>query len=191
MIDNEIILRIAQKIKAIRTESRLTIQELSDRSAISKGLLSKIENSRTIPSLPVFVSLLQSLNTSPKEFFEDMTLLNGKSYLHIKKSNYLEIEKEDRPGFQYQHILSQNVSITNFEAVLLSIDPGTHGKPTVTDGYEFKYLLSGNCEYHIGETILQLEEGDSLYFDASKPHMPINKSRKPAMMLVLYFLRGR
>lgn len=191
MIDNEIILRIAQKIKATRIENRLTIQELSERSDISKGLLSKIENSRTIPSLPVFVSLLQSLNTSPKEFFEDMTLLNGKHFLHIKKCDYLEIEKEDRPGFQYQHILFQNISISNFEAVILTIEPGTTGVQTTTDGYEFKYLLSGNCQYHIGDSVIHFEEGDSLYFDASKPHRPINTSSQRVIMLVLYFLRAR
>jgi transcriptional regulator with XRE-family HTH domain len=190
MIDNEIISRIAQKIKSIRLANRLTIQELCDRSGISKGLLSKIENSRTIPSLPVFVSLIQSLHISPKDFFEDITLLNGKYFLHIKRKEYQEIEKEKRPGFHYQHILSQNIGNSNFEAVILSIEPGTQGKQTVTDGYEFKHLLSGNCEYHIGDEVIQFEEGDSIYFDASKPHMPVNKSRNQVIMLVLYFLRS-
>ncbi|NJM26931.1 MAG: helix-turn-helix transcriptional regulator [Bacteroidia bacterium] len=68
----------------MRLEKNLTIQELANRSRVSKGLLSKVENSRTIPSLPVFVNLIQSLNISLKEFFEDMVLLNGKDYLHIK-----------------------------------------------------------------------------------------------------------
>ncbi len=68
MINNEVVSRIAQKIRSTRLKKNLTIQELADRTKVTKGLLSKIENSRTIPSLPVFVQLIQSLDISLKEF---------------------------------------------------------------------------------------------------------------------------
>ena len=64
MVDNQVVSRIAQKIRSTRLEKNLTIQQLATRTHVSKGLLSKIENSRTIPSLPVFVTLIQSLEIS-------------------------------------------------------------------------------------------------------------------------------
>lgn len=187
-MDNEVITRIAQKIKSTRLQKGFTIQQVSSKSNVSKGLLSKIENSRTIPSLPVFVSLIQSLNISLKEFFEDMLLLNGRDYWHVKKETYTEIKKEARPGFHYQHIISQNIPTCIMEVSILTLDPGAKGRPTTTDGYEFKYLLQGNCQYNINGKILNLEEGDSLYFDASKPHLPINNADNKTIMLVVYFL---
>jgi len=188
MIDNEVIARIAQKIKTVRHSRNLTIQQLAEKMKVSKGLLSKIENSRTVPSLPVFISMIQSLDISLKEFFEDMILINGKDYLLIKKDQYILEEREGRTGFQYLHILSQNISTSNVEAVLLTLEPGAKGRPTTTDGYEFKYLISGSCEYMIGNDVVAMEEGDSIYFDASVPHLPMNKTRRKATMLVIYFI---
>lgn len=191
MIDNEVVTRIAQKIRSARLAKNLTIQELATRSHVSKGLLSKIENSRTIPSLPVFVTLIQSLDISLKEFFHDMVLINGKDYLHVRKGDYSLMEREGRTGFEYHHILSQNISSCTLEAVILTLEPGAKGKPTTTDGYEFKYMLSGTCTYQINNEVIKLEEGDSLYFDASVPHLPVNNSRRKVTMLVIYFLVPR
>lgn len=188
MIDNEIVSRIAQKIRAVRLEKNLTIQELATRSRVSKGLLSKVENSRTIPSLPVFVNLIQSLNISLKEFFEDMVLLNGKDYLHIKRDSFQPMTREGRQGFIYEHILSQTIPTSTIEVVLLTLEPGCKGKPTTTDGYELKYMISGSCEYQINNDVIALEEGDAIYFDASRPHLPMNNTRRRAIMLVIYLI---
>ena len=82
-----------KKFRSTRLEKNLTIQQLATRTHVSKGLLSKIENSRTIPSLPVFVTLIQSLEISLKEFFQDMVLANGKNYLLVKKDQYAPLER--------------------------------------------------------------------------------------------------
>ena len=188
MIDNEVVSRIAQKIRSKRLEKNLTIQQLSTRANVSKGLLSKVENSRTVPSLPVFITLIQSLDISLKEFFEDMVLINGRDYLLVKKESYTPVEREGRTGFNYQYVLSQTLTTCTMEAVILTLDPGAKGRPSTSDGYEFKYIISGNCDYQINNEIIQLEEGDSIYFDASVPHLPMNQSRKKVVMLVLYFI---
>jgi transcriptional regulator with XRE-family HTH domain len=188
MVDNEVVIRIAQKIRSTRLEKNMTIQQLATRTNVSKGLLSKIENSRTVPSLPVFVTLIQSLDISLKEFFRDIVLVNGKDYLLIKKDQYSAMEREGRVGFNYQHILSQTLTTCTMEAVILEVEPGAKGRPSTTDGYEFKYMISGSCEYQINDETIALEEGDSIYFDASLPHIPINNTKKKAVMLVMYFI---
>jgi mannose-6-phosphate isomerase-like protein (cupin superfamily) len=75
------------------------------------------------------------------------------------------------------------------QAYLLTIKPKSASKTTITDGFEFKFMLHGRCDYHIGDEILKLEKGDSLYFDASIPHMPVNKSKGEVVMLVFYFIK--
>jgi transcriptional regulator with XRE-family HTH domain len=188
MIHNVVVSMIAQKIRMIRLEKNLTIQELARRSNVSKGLLSKIENSRTIPSLPVFITIIQSLDIPLKEFFREMVLANGKNYLLIKKDQSIPMQREGRSGFSYQYLLSQNITNGTMEAVLLTVEPGAKGNPTTTDGYEFKYILRGSCDYMINNETITLEEGDALYFDASIPHLPINNTRKKVDMLVIYFI---
>jgi len=188
MIDNQVVSRIAQKIRSTRLEKNLTIQQLATRTHVSKGLLSKIENSRTIPSLPVFVTLIQSLEISLKEFFQDMVLANGKNYLLVKKDQYAPLERALRSGLNYQFILSQNVTNCTMEIVLVTIESGSKEKTSTTNGYKFNYIVSGSCEYTINNDSLQLEEGDSLYFDATHPHMPVNKSRRKVIMLSIHFI---
>jgi len=190
-MEQESLALIAKRIKTLRVQRGLTLQELSDRSQVSKGLLSKIENSRTIPSLPVFLALVNSLEIPANQFFEGMTNLSGQNYLHIKRKNYQKLKREERPGFDYRFITGYHLRAASLQAVVLTIKPGAKSKPTTTDGLEFKYMLSGSCEYLIQDERLKLEEGDSLLFDASKPHMPINNTKRHVKMLVLYFLTNK
>jgi len=189
MIDYEMTQAIAKKIKEIRLKQGVTLSVLSKRTVLSKGLLSKIENGRTIPSLPVFMNLAKALNTSPKDFFEEGSLSGGKHFLHLKGNEYLSTKKEDRSGFDYRFIFSQMLSSCRMQTYLLTLKPKAERKTTITDGYEFKFLLHGHCDYQIGDEVVTLEEGDSLYFDASVPHMPVNNSKGNVIMLVFYFIK--
>jgi transcriptional regulator with XRE-family HTH domain len=188
MIDYEMTESIAKKIKEIRLRQGVTLNDLSKRTVLSKGLLSKIENGRTIPSLPVFMNLAKALNTSPKDFFE-ASLFSGKHYLHLRQNEYLPSRKEDRLGFDYNFIFSQMLDSCRMQAYVLTIKPKSVSRTTTTDGCEFKYIIHGKCDYRIGDEVIKLEKGDSLYFDASIPHMPINNSKGDVVMLVFYFVK--
>jgi transcriptional regulator with XRE-family HTH domain len=190
-MQDEVIGRIGKRIKGLRKARGYTLQTLSERAHVTKGLLSKIENSRTIPSLPVFLQIVRGLEISTQDFFEDMKLVQGKNYLLIRKEEYQPAQKEERPGFHYQSILAQNLQTSTMEVVLLHLKPKTQSQPTTTDGFEFKYIVSGRCLYRIEDEELLLNEGDSLYFDASRPHHPINPFKKQVTMLVFYFLTAK
>ncbi len=188
MIQEELVSLIAKRIKTLRIEKGITLQVLSERANLTKGLISKIENSRTIPSLPAFLSLMHALEINPKDFFEAISTFKGQNYVHIKRKEYKHLKKEDRPGFDYRYILAQSIQGCTMETVLLTIKPKAESKATTTDGFEFKYLISGDCDYYIQDEKISLREGDSIYFDASKPHYPLNTSKRKVVMLVFYFL---
>lgn len=188
MINDDLVFRIAEKLRSIRKKKNLTIQQLADRTGVTKGLLSKIENSQTIPSLPVFVQLTRSLDISLKDFFADMVLINGKNYLHVKRNEYTEVEREGRSGIHYHHILARSLNTCMMEAMLLTLEPGKTGIPGTADGYEFSYMISGQCNYHIDQETIHLEEGDSLFLDASVPHFPANSSEKNVVKLTVNFI---
>jgi len=75
------------------------------------------------------------------------------------------------------------------QTYLLTVLPKSENKRTITDGYEFKFILHGRCDYHIGDEVIKLQRSDSLYFDASIPHVPINNSKGTVVMLVFYFIK--
>ena len=158
--NEKVVSRIAKKIRSTRLEKKLTIQQLATRTQVSKGLLSKIENSRTIPSLPVFVTLIESLDVSLKEFFHDIALFNGKGYLLVRRSEYTPIDEHESTGFTCSHILSQHVPGRTMQAVLMNVDAGKEGTPGVAEGFTLNYVLKGVFEYQINNELIILEEGD-------------------------------
>ena len=52
-MQEDIIIQISKRLKDIRKEKDITLQQLADATGVSKGMLSQVENSRTIASLTV------------------------------------------------------------------------------------------------------------------------------------------
>lgn len=183
----KIIGQLGRKLKLIRTDKGLKLHEVAAAAHVSKGLLSRIENGRTIPSLPVLISIVHALNEELSNFFHDIYNMQDKSYLLIRQADYSAFQKEDVGGFQYQHILSRTISTITVETVLLTLAPHSEREMITTDAFEFKYMIKGNAHYNIGTETIVLEEGDSLYFNGKVPHAPSNPSEQPCTMLVVYF----
>lgn len=73
-MEDNTIFKISNKIKEIRKEKGITIQEVADRAGVSKGLISQIENNRTIPSLLVLINIINALNIDLNEFLKILIL---------------------------------------------------------------------------------------------------------------------
>jgi len=179
---------IGKRIKIIRKEQKLTISEVASNAGVSNGLISKIENGRTIPSLPVLLELISALKIDASAFFKDIENSQASNYIHIRKEQQQLIEKEvEAKGFTYNYIFSKSLSAIGFEAVILNINPNSKREKVVTDAWEFKYIISGSCTYYIGEDEIIVNKGDSLYFNGKIPHLPFNHTAQDCTMLVLYF----
>lgn len=184
----EYLIGIGKRIKGLRKESNKTISEIAILAGVTAGLISRIENGRTIPSLPVLLNIIKSLNVEVAEFFNDMTQETGSKYIISRKEENTLIEKEDEAfGFSYTYLFSKQMNSIGFEAVLLEVHPNSKREKVVTDAFEFKFMLSGSCTYIIDNEEVEIHEGDSIFFDGRFPHVPKNKSSNIAKMLVLYF----
>ncbi len=181
---------IAQKIRSLRQSQGLTLHNVAEQAGVSKSLLSKVENGRAVPSLPVLISIIRALSVDMDAFFEGIGTVSGDAlpYVHKPEATYQPFEREAAVGFFYQHILDQNVNDILLEAVVLELHPGSQRAPLVTDGHEFKYVLEGTVDYQIGEHTVRLHSGDSLFFDGRIPHVPVNNSHEVVKMLVVYLL---
>ena len=167
MVDNDVVARIAKKIRATRLEKKLTIQQLANRTRVSKGLLSKIENMRTVPSLPVFVTLIQSLDVSLRDFFKDLVLTDGKGYLLIRREHYMSEPDKGHKGINRHHILLQNINDGTLEVAVVAIEPGSSREFSISSGYVFLFVLSGSCHVEIGDEVVTMNEGDVMWFESS------------------------
>jgi len=184
---DDILLGIGRKLKEIRKNKGLVLTTVAERANVSAALVSKIENGRTLPSLPVLITLIQALEEDLSNFFRDVTMEAPKPYFVVRKKEYVSLEREESEGFDYQLIFNKRLLSVGFELVLLTVQPGAKREKTITDAFEFKYILEGKATYVIGDDCIDLEKGDAIYFDGRTPHNPQNLYDKPATMLVVYF----
>lgn len=189
-MEGAIILEINKRIKQYRTDKSFTLQELADLSGVTKGMISQIENGRSIPSLPVLLNIVNALDINLSDFFKDIHQRED-LVLITRKSDYEPFQKEGSEGFFYERFFTKTMNGCTIDIVFLSIEPNNFRDQVITEAFEYKYIISGEVNYMIGNETYHLSEGDSLFFDGRLKHVPINKSEKPCKMLIVYFFENK
>ena len=62
-------MNFGEKLKNLRVMQGLTQDELAQRSELTKGFISQIENDIASPSITTFIDILDALGTNPRDFF--------------------------------------------------------------------------------------------------------------------------
>lgn len=172
---------IGRVVRASRRQQNATVSELSKITGLSIGMLSKIENGNTSPSLTTLQILAHALSIPMTSFFREFE--ERREAVHVKSGNGLEIERRGtRAGHQYNLLghLGSNSSGVIMEPYLITLTEESDTFPDFQhDGLEFIYILEGEVEYGHGDKIFDLKPGDSLYFDADAPHGPKRHLKLP------------
>jgi transcriptional regulator with XRE-family HTH domain len=191
-MEEDIIIQISNHIKEKRREKNITVQELAARANVSKGLISQIENSRTVPSLIVLIDIIKALEIDLNVFFKDIHNKSKQPVILVKRKNeYEHFEKEHAIGFHYQRVFTQFITQSTVDIVILELEPDASRPMVETEAFEYKYLLSGQVDYMFEEQTISLSQGDSLLFDGRISHTPKNTGKNTATMLVVYFFEER
>ncbi len=191
-MEQEVIVQISNKLKSIRKEKNLTLQDIADRAGVTKGLISQIENSRTIPSLLVLIQIVKALEVGLDDFFNDLSFYGKEGKILIqRKADYQKFEKEPASGYEYSRIFTKKVNQSTIDIVLLEIQPGAKRDFVQTDAFEYKYIISGSVRYVFRDQEIELNEGDSMLFDGMLEHNPVNTGSFPTKMLVVYFFENK
>jgi len=191
-MEDNTIFKISYKIKEIRKEKGITIQEVADKAGVSKGLISQIENNRTIPSLLVLINIINALDVDLNEFFKDFNSdLDAGPVVVRKKDSYTAFEKEHAVGFNYKRIYTSAMESSTMDIVLMELLPDAQRPMVETEAYEYKYIISGQVEYVFQDQTIRLEEGDSIFFNGRLSHTPRNVGKEKALMLIVYFFENK
>lgn len=183
--ENILEVAIGREVRAFRHQSGLTIADLSARTGLSSGMLSKIENGNTSPSLSTLQALAHAMSVPLTSFFRRFE--NVHHAVHTKSGEGVEIERYGtRAGHQYNLLghLGANSTGVVVEPYLITLTSDSDIFPTFQhDGSEILYMLEGEIVYRHGNNVYTLEPGDSLFFDADAPHGPQDLVKLPARYL--------
>ena len=175
---------IGRQVRVYRTQLGLTIANLARHADLSPGMLSKIENGQTSPSLTTLQSLAGALNVPVTALFRKYEQDREASF--VKSNEGLVIDRRGtRDGHQY-HLLGHSVGNRAMlvEPYQVVITKSTDVFPLFQhDGVEFIYILEGKMVYLHGSQVYPMSPGDSLYFDADVPHGPEELNSLPIRFL--------
>ncbi|WP_370204827.1 helix-turn-helix domain-containing protein [Pararhodobacter marinus] len=176
---------IGREVRAYRKQQNITVAELSRLTDLSIGMLSKIENGNTSPSLTTLQTLADALSVPLTAFFKGYE--ERRQAVHTKSGRGVEIERAGtRAGHQYKLLghIGSNASGVIVEPYLIQLDSESDVFKTFQhDGIEMIYMLEGKVDYRHGAEMYPLEPGDTLFFDADAPHGPERLVQLPARYL--------
>lgn len=176
-------LLVGAQVRLLRQALGMTLNDLAGAASISTGMLSKIENGQTSPSLATLQGLAGALNIPLGSFFT--TFDEKRDATYVKAGQGLTIERRgSSKGHQYQ-LLGHGVrSPVQVEPYLITLDKDSDAFPIFQhEGTEFIYMLKGRITYAHGDQTYLLEPGDSLFFDAGAAHGPLELQDLPAVYL--------
>ncbi|MEM7753393.1 MAG: XRE family transcriptional regulator, partial [Pseudomonadota bacterium] len=160
--------------RAFRKQQGITVAEMAKLTELSIGMLSKIENGNTSPSLTTLQTLANALSVPLTAFFRGYE--EKREAVLTKSGEGMEIDRAGtRAGHQYNLLghIGSNSSGVIVEPYLISLNSESDTFNTFQhNGIEMIYMLKGKVDYLHGSEIYALEPGDTLFFDADAPHGP-------------------
>ena len=176
---------IGREVRAFRRQQGLTVADLAQITGLSIGMLSKIENGITSPSLTTLQVLSHAFSVPVTAFFKSYE--ERREVQHVKAGDHVEIERRrTRAGHQYNLLghIGSNSSGVVVEPYLITLTEQSDTFPAFQhEGLEMLYMLEGEVTYRHGDQLFHLEPGDSLFFDADARHGPEVLNKLPARYL--------
>lgn len=167
---------IGSRIKHLRKQKGLTLEELASRSELSKGFLSQLENDLTSPSIATLDDILEALGSSLSEFFRE----DKDERCVFRKSDFY-VDQRDSHTVNW---IVPNSQRHRMEPVLIELPAG--GKSFELgphDGEEFAYVLEGSVILCCDDKRFPVRKGETFYLQGKSFHYILNERKTPARVL--------
>ena len=161
-----------QKIKKLRTEQRLSLKDLSDRSGVSVSMISQIERRNTDPTLTTLYKLCKGLEVS-------ISTLLGTDEQALQLVRKDERKTVNFPQSNSKYELLTPINEGTIEMIQIHLEPGQEDQQLVEHaGEECGYVLQGEMTIVLGDVEYILYEGDSIRFKSMTPHRFFNHTEE-------------
>ncbi len=184
----DILINLGKQIKNVRKEKNLSLREVAKKSGVSIGLISKIENYRTTPSLTVLLKIMRSLNINLLEL--NLEESKSKQYILIRKDTGTIEERDDSEGLEYKLLFSNHIPESTLRTYVIKVKKGVYRKPVAGDTYEMAYVLHGKLDYILNKEVITLNEGDTIFYDGLLPLGWNTKYDTGATLLKMYLIKS-
>ncbi len=167
---------IGRKIKQYRLQLELTQEELAQRTELTKGYISQLENDLCSPSIATLEDILNVLGVSLYEFFAEPQ----KEQVVYTPSDYFVSEN----GSGVSTWLIPNSQVKQMEPIILTLQKNQESVERLPfEGEEFGYVISGEAELSVGEERYRLKAGESFSLNGKRQHKLKNAKNEECKIL--------
>lgn len=157
---------VSQNIKRVRQEKKLSLDELSKLSGVSKSMLVQIERGDGNPSL----STLQKISNGMMVPFNTLVTQPRSPYEVVRLSEIDPILDESANVKNY--VLFSDDEGQDFSIYYMEVQPGYHwiSEAHMRGTIEFITVFCGELELCVDKNTFRLKNGESIRFQANLPH---------------------
>ena len=188
----DIQVNVGERVKRVREERELTLQDISQRTGLDVAFLEQVENGNVAPPLGIVIKLAKALDLKMGYFISGE---EGRPYTIVRKNDRKVVSRYSSKegkyyGYRYES-LAPHKKDRHMEPFLVSLEPSKADEERSThDGQEFIYVLEGAMEVKLGEEVYVLEPGDSIYYDSTVPHLVKNHGSDVTRILAVLYSEG-
>lgn len=171
---------LSAKLRALRVEQGLTLEDLARSVGLSKSALSQIESGRIDPSLDTLRRLVQALKVTLASLFETRAAVDNR----VVRRDQRKVFHIARNQLRYE-LLSPDLVGKRVEFLRVELDPakGDTPAPYAHEGEEYGIVIRGRVEVFVDGSAYILRPGDSIFFHATSPHYVVNVGRSTAVTI--------
>ncbi|WP_022942730.1 helix-turn-helix domain-containing protein [Psychromonas hadalis] len=177
-------IKLGERLKEIRKSLNLTLEEASQKTGLARSTLSKIENEQISPTFQAMQKLTTGLEIDLPQLFTTPKQVTATGRRDITRNE----EGKAHPTSTYEHELLAtqltNKKMMPFKSKVRARDFNDYSDWIRHDGEEFLLILAGEITFfsEFYEPV-NLQQGDSVYYDANMGHMLISISEQDALIL--------
>lgn len=164
------------RVRIMREQADLTLDQFSKLSGVSRAMLSKVERGEKSPTIGVAKRIAHALETSFSALVGDER--DSRRTFALVRKDQRQVFRDAESGFE-RYLLSPVMAGLPVEVVLHHLPPrASTGKlPPYPKGVT-KHVLVSRGRVIVGTADIEtdLEEGDSLYFEADVEHWFENRT---------------
>ena len=176
-------LQIGARVKHARLLAGIRMRELASKVGCTEGMISKIENSRVVPSLPMLQRLVEALGRDLPSFFGSNLDAPGL----VLRAGQRPIATTDPirqgSGVQYERLVPFGAGNLLEGNIHIVAPNGAKHDPITHQGETMGYVIQGQIELSIEGTIYLLNAGDSFFFKNHLTNSYCNQGRLEARVL--------
>lgn len=160
--------RLGERVRELRRERGLTLEELAERSGVSRAMISKLERGEKNPTLVVAAKLAEGFGVT----LSQLVGMEERREVVVVPREKRMVMRDPETGFERQ-LLSPSFGGRGVEFIRNVVPEGsTSGEfpPHRRGVEEYVVVEQGNLKAIIGGEEYLLKEGDALYFEANVSH---------------------